>query len=109
MTGTAYYEIPLTPAQPTDFSVTLGNNIYMMSLRWRDADQGGWVLDIYDVNNMPLVCGIPLVTGLDLLMQYKYLGITGSLVVLSDGDAWSVPTYNSLGDSSHLYFVVDGG
>lgn len=101
-----YYEIPLAPSQPVDFSITLGTTIYAMSLRWRDADQGGWVLDIYDVNNNPLVCGIPLVTGLDLLMQYKHLGFIGSLVVLTDGDAYAVPTFDSLGASTRLYFVA---
>ena len=101
-----YFEIPLSPGKPTDFSVTLSGVPYQMSLRWRDNDQAGWVLDIFDINAQDLVCGIPLVTGLDLLMQYKYLGIQGSLVVLTDGDTWAAPTFDNLGTASHLYFVV---
>lgn len=101
-----YYRIPVSPGIPTDFGVTLNGVIYAMSLRWRSNDQAGWVLDIYDVNAQPLVCGIPLVTGLDLLMQYKYLGINGCLVVLTEGDSYATPTFDNLGVASNLYFVT---
>lgn len=67
---------------------------------------GGWVLDIADSANNPLVQGIPLVTGCDLLQQFGHLGIGGALWVLTDGDPMAVPTYHNLGSLSHLYFVT---
>ena len=71
-----------------------------------NADQGGWILDIADGNNTPIVSGIPLVTGADLLAQYAYLGIGGSLYVSNPNDPGASPTFGSLGDTSSLYFVT---
>jgi hypothetical protein len=100
------YEIPLTP-EAQIFTVILGGVNYTLTLMWRSVDDiGGWVLDIGDGSNNPLVQGIPLVTGCDLLSQYKYLGFDGSLWVLTDGNATAVPTYPNLGSTSHLYFVT---
>jgi len=65
-----------------------------------------WVLDIADVSSDPIVQGIPLVTGCDLLAQYAYLGIPGQLVVQTDGSPDTMPTYANLGTNSHLYYVA---
>ncbi len=40
-----------------------------------------WGLDIGDASNNPIVCGIPLIPGVNLLAQYAYLGISGELIV----------------------------
>lgn len=100
------YEIPLSPQAQT-FSIPLNAVTYNLTLMWRSKDGiGGWVLDIADASNNPLVTGIPLVTGCDLLGQYAYLGFGGGLWVLTDGSPTAVPTYSNLGSLSHLYFVV---
>jgi Domain of unknown function (DUF6983) len=100
------YEIPLTPQAQT-FSISLNGTTYNLTLMWRSVDSlGGWVLDVADASNNPIVQGIPLVTGCDLLRQYRYLGFGGGLWVLTDGDATAIPTYTNLGQTSHLYFVV---
>jgi hypothetical protein len=99
------YEIPLS-ANPQTFGITQSGVSYRMTLLYRDADQGGWVLDIADVNSQPIICGIPLVAGVDLLAQYRYLGFAGSLVVDSDGDPTAPPTFDNLGDTSHLWYVT---
>jgi hypothetical protein len=52
------------------------------------------------------VSGIPLVTGVDLLSQYSYLGIPGALLVTTDRGAGEVPTFDGLGVTSHLYYVA---
>lgn len=36
---------------------------------------GGWFMDIADDNENPILMGIPLVTGSNLLEQFAYLGI----------------------------------
>lgn len=101
------YEIPLITA-PQKFAIALGGVTYNFVFTYRDASTNlpsGWVLDIYDIANSPLACGIPLVTGCDLLSQLDYLGFTGLLAISSDGDPWSPPTFTNLGTNSHLYYV----
>lgn len=93
-------EIPLTP-EPQTFSIMLGSTVYELTFTYRN----GWLLDIADASSNPILSGIPLVCGLDLLAQYQYLGIGGALVVLSDGDGLTPPTFDNLGQSCHLYFV----
>lgn len=99
-------EIPLLPT-PQKFSIVLNNTTYQATVLWRAADMGGWVLDLAtgDVG-APIVSGIPLVTGVNLLEQYEYLGIGGSLIVQTDHDVDAVPTFDNLGSTAHLYFVT---
>jgi hypothetical protein len=98
-------EIPLVAASQT-FDISLANVVYKMTLVWRAAPEGGWVLDIADSDSVPILAGIPLVTGADLLAQYAYLGFGGELIVQTDHDVDAVPTFENLGDTSHLYFVT---
>lgn len=96
------FEIPLTPA-PQSFLVSVRGVQYTFTLQWRDP--AGWFLDIADANNNALVSGIPLVTGVDLLQQYGYMGFGFELWVQTDA-ADAPPTYTNLGSTSHLYCVV---
>jgi hypothetical protein len=98
------FEIPLQP-NPQQFPITLGGLDYELTVKWNTANST-WVLDIADTSNNPIVGGIPLVTGLDLLEQYAYLGIGGALVVQTDASFFNQPTYANLGTGSHLYFVT---
>ena len=99
------YVVPVT-AGPQTFRISLANVSYQLTLQYRDTDQGGWFLDIADGEGNALINSLPLVTGLDLLAQYRYLGIAGSLVVLSGGNALNDPTYGNLGTGSQLYFIA---
>ena len=103
MAGTPV-EIPLTP-NAQNFTIPLGILDYELTFRWNDQDEGGWYMDIADSTGNPLVQNIPLVTGADLLAQYKYLGIPGQLKVQTDHNTNAVPTYANLGSNSHLYFI----
>lgn len=96
-------EIPLIAAAQT-FAVTLVNVTYTFTVHWC-APASCWILDIGDLNNNPIVTGIPIVTGADLLAQYAYLNFGGQLIAASDFDAGAVPTYDNLGSTSHLYFI----
>lgn len=98
------FEIPLT-AQPQTFTSTLVGVQYQFTLAWRDTDGGGWFLDIADASGNALLSGIPLVTGVDLLAQYGYLGFGFELWVQTDA-ADVPPTFTNLGTQSHLYCVV---
>ena len=97
-------EIPLTPTAQ-QFAIQLAGVQYQMTLIWRDA--AGWVLDIANNDRTPLIQGIPLVAGADLLAQYRYLGIGGALFVVSDPNVLDPPTQDNLGISSHLYFLTN--
>ena len=95
-------EIPLQPNAQT-FKTSLLGVTYIMTLVYR----GGWLLSIADSLGNPLVAGLSLVTGCDLMAQLEYLGLGGILQVQTDGltpDA--VPTFANLGLQSHLYFTT---
>ena len=99
-----FYEIPLKP-EAQEFDISLGGVTYHLTLNW-NAPNNAWGLDIADSLQNPIVGGIPLITGANLLEQYAYLGIGGSLIVQSDFDPNEVPDYAALGSTGHLFFVT---
>lgn len=99
----AVFEIPTGPSQRIE-TVVLNGVSYGFGFTYADAPDGGWIMDIADAAGNPLVCGIPLVTGCDLLAPFAYLGIGGKLFVATDGDSGAVPTYDSLGVTTHLFW-----
>lgn len=100
------YKIPLTP-EAQIFKITLSGTDYWLTLTYANTTEGGWILDIADANQDPLVVGIPLVTGADLLAQYAYLGFAGRLIVQTTFNPDAVPTYQNLGSEAFLYWVTD--
>lgn len=100
----AQYEIPLSPNSQS-FQIAILGTMYNMRVMWNVA-MSSWILDIADANNTPILNGIPLVTGTDLLAPYAYLNFGGTLTVFTDGDLDAVPTYSNLGINSHLYFTT---
>ncbi|MBJ9732512.1 MULTISPECIES: phage baseplate plug protein [Burkholderia] len=103
---TTYLEIPLTP-DPQTFTLTLSGIDYQMTIQYREAWGAGWILDVADASGNPLVSGIPLVTGTDLLGQYAYLGFGGRLWVQGAADPDEIPTFDDLGVGSKVYWVTD--
>ena len=102
------YEIPLQPNAQT-LSITLGDTTYNLRLIWTWVPYGTWILDINDQFGTPIVQGIPLVTGVDLIGQYSYLNIggfgnAGYLFCGSDGDPTTPPTYENLGKTARLWW-----
>ncbi|MDR8026974.1 hypothetical protein KPA93_27545 [Burkholderia cenocepacia] len=98
------FEVPLSSDGQT-FKVSLDGAIYQLTVQWRNAI-GQWLLDIADANGDPLVNGIPLVTGCNLVEQYRYLGFNGGLWVQGADDPDDLPGYADLGSSSHLFWVT---
>lgn len=103
---TSYFQIPLTPGAPQRFSITLGQVEYRLTLRYRDVAEGGWVLDIADAGGAPILAGVPLVTGADLLAQYAHLNFGGKLWVQTLSDPDAVPTFENVGSDGLLYWVT---
>lgn len=88
---------------PQKFSISLGGNNYNMACKWNEKQ--GWTLDISDVNNVNILCGIPLTTGRDLLEPHVNLNFGGKLFALTDSNQ-DIPTLSNLGIDSNLYFVT---
>ena len=86
--------------------ISLGDATYNLRFFYADTDEGGWMMDMSDDSGNAIVCGIPLVTGADLLEQYEYLGIGGALYVRTDGDPGAVPAFGNLGTTAHLYWEL---
>ncbi|CDH32528.1 phage baseplate plug protein [Xenorhabdus bovienii] len=101
-------EIPLFTGSPLiagsqQFDIQLGGINYRMQLQWRDC--AGWILDIMHPNSEPIVTGIPLVYGVDILEQHSYLGFTGSLIFHCN-DPTNETKGEELGKSNRLYFIA---
>lgn len=103
---TTAVEIPLVAATAQTFFITLGPSSFQLTLRFNQF-AAVWTLDIAYEDGTPLVGGLPLVTGCDLLSQHKHLGIPGKLVVQTDHDTYATPTYLNLGVAGRLYYVED--
>jgi hypothetical protein len=95
------FEIPLTPT-PQIFNFQLAGVELRLSWVWNPVAVC-WVLDILDKLGAPLVTGIPVVTGVDLLGQFRHLGIAQAIVVQTDNNPNAVPTFSNLGITSHCY------
>ncbi|WP_434524378.1 phage baseplate plug family protein [Photorhabdus asymbiotica] len=96
-------EIPLSPINQ-QFDVQLDGINYKMKLIWRDI--AGWILDIMTPDSEPIVTGLPLVFGANLLEQHRHLGFNGSLIFYGDINQ-EKPLRNSLGEEDKLYFVTN--
>lgn len=102
---TTIFQLPLQNTAQT-FTVTLSGTIYTFTLQYRNVDQGGWILDIGDSTNTPILQGVPLVTGVNLLKKYQYLGFIGGLFVQTTTDPDAVPTFTNIGLDGQLYYVT---
>jgi hypothetical protein len=99
------FRIPLIPA-PQKFTATLGGVDYNLTFKYQNVQDGGWTLDIADTSDNPILQGIPLVTGADLLAQYDYLNFGGSIFVQTTSDPNAVPTFENLGTDGNVYWVT---
>lgn len=102
---TTTVEIPLTP-ESQQLAVKINGTTYHLTVQWREADAGGWMLDIADSDDVRIVDGLPLVTGADLLAQHGHLNLGFELRVQTDHDPDAVPTFENLGINAHLYAVL---
>lgn len=101
------FQLPLTNI-PQTFEISLAGLNYIMTVKWNDAPDAGWVMDLADaITNLPIVANIPMITGADCLSGLSYLGINGQLIVYTDGNETAVPTLLNLGVESNVYFVTD--
>jgi len=77
-------QIPLTADGEQFFTITLEDTPVRLRVR-RNTRQGVWYLDIYDEDAEPVVQGVAMVLGADILAQYS-LGL-GGLVMYNDTES----------------------
>ena len=100
---TTVYEVPLS-GQPQLLFVPFPSGVtYQLRLIYMFTPNDEWELDINDAIGNPIVCGIPLVSGADLLAQYDYLNFGCSMFVTVDGDLYASPKFWNLGKTAHLF------
>lgn len=107
------FEIPLRPSTAQKVKITLNGTVYTTIVRWNDVSIC-WIMDLYDeAGVVPVLCGVPLITGTNLLGQYAYLDIDGGLggamvvqTVAVGHPPDEVPSFTDLGTDGHLYYVT---
>ena len=100
------FRIPLIN-EPQVFEIDLSERAYTIVCRW-NPEMPAWQMCWRDaVTGQPLLTCLPLVTGVDLLAQYKHLGIPGRLFCYTEGDAEAPPTLDNLGIEGQLYYLVE--
>jgi hypothetical protein len=98
------FEIPLTP-EAQKFHVVIAGTDFTMWLNW-NTSSALWVLDIGDTDEVPILQGVPLVTGGDLLAGFEYLGIPGPLIAQGSMHPDDPPGYADLGITSHVFWIT---
>jgi len=98
------YLIPLQPT-PQTLTISLAGIQYQLTAKWNNISQN-WNVDIADNNGNPILTGIAMVTGADLLEQFKYLEIGGMLLAQTSSNVVAPPTFTNLGSDGNLYFVT---
>lgn len=96
-------EIPTLPRSQR-FAISLNEVLYNVRIVW-NAPSRCWIMDILDQEHNPILSGVPLVTGANLLEQFNYLELGGQMLVQSDDNVDAVPTFANLGTIGHLYYV----
>lgn len=105
--ATVFYEVPLTPT-PQKLSIKLAGTTYQMGVLW-NFSASCWMISLADENGVPILSSVPMVLGANLLEQFDYLEIGGSLVAQVDSDTGIPPDFTNLGSEGRLLFGVDDG
>lgn len=67
----------------TSQTMTLDGVRFRMDFYTNKAD-GCWYIDLYDSQDNPMVIGIGMVTGLDILFPYRYLPVPSGVLFVND-------------------------
>jgi hypothetical protein len=87
---------------------TLDGVTYTFTLRYNLRIQT-WMLDVGDVIGAPIVCGIPLIAGRDLLGQYAGRGLpSGLLFVFDPSDQNGTPGQDDFSAGYRLVYAGSG-
>ena len=99
-------DFPLLPASAQEMQITLGSREYTVRFYFIDTSEGGWMMDLYDLEQLPLARGLPLVAGENVLQQHAYLGVEGEIRVQVDEDVLAEPSFSNFGTTGRVVFVT---
>lgn len=102
----ATQEFPLLPATAQEMTITLGTKEYTVRFAWCATPEGGWFMDMYDLALEPMIRGLPLVAGVNVLQQFDYLQIPGEIRVQVDEDTLIEPTFENFGTTGKVVFIT---
>lgn len=94
-------EIPVT-SKNQEMDVALGDKTYHLKLTHNEF--GGWMLDIYTTSKELIIGGVPILAGVNILEQYRYLGFNGSLNLICENDEMET-NFHELGKGNKLYYM----
>ena len=97
------YQFNLSP-KAQSLTTSLNGVSYKFTFVW-NYTENAWVINIDDQYGIPLIYGILMVSDVDLLAPYSYLGIGGGLVAINDTSSDPIG-YSELGVTGQLYFVT---
>lgn len=100
----ATWYFPLLP-QAQEMQIQLGDVDYTIRFGWCDTTDGGWFIDLSDVDGNPIIMGLPLTAGENVLQQFDYLKLPGEIRVQTDGSPLVEPTYDNLGSNGQVLFI----
>lgn len=98
-------EFPLRPEAQV-MTIEMASVLYTVRFGWADTPDGGWFMDLGTYEGTPLIRGLPLTAGENILQQFDYLGIGGEIRVETDGNALVEPTYGNLGSNGKVFFIT---
>lgn len=99
------YRLPLT-AGAQYFTINLDDVQYRMTLIYRDAEGGGWFLDMVRSDGTDAIYGIPLILDTDILAQHHYKHF-GHLRIEMEGGLCRRPTYKDMGSTVNLIWTPE--
>lgn len=96
-------EIPVSNKNQ-QFNIQLGGKYYRIRLVYREFC--GWVADFMTQTGDTIFTGVPLVSGVDILEPYRYIGIKGGLAFYCENPE-NEKEQDELGIRNRLYFIYD--
>lgn len=96
VTYAKYLKIPMSPTQHWySFRIALSQAIYTLDIRY-NIRVDRWILSIYDSAQNPIVMGLPLLVGRDIIGQYATLALPpGPLFCVDDSGKGLQPALSS--------------
>jgi hypothetical protein len=90
------FNIPLRKYPRYRQEVTLDDTQYIIDISW-NARGEFWFFDLYDRDQKPLLKGVKMVFGYDMLNQYNKSTLpSGSLVLLDPSGSFNRPDYENI-------------
>lgn len=99
--------IPLTNAGARRITIALSENVFVIETYYM-KDIRRWLMDIYDVNENPILTGICLNVGVDNLVKGKAEIFAGQTIRCVSSEGYENDTPDSLGNTCFVYYYPKG-